>query len=95
MGMSSHEEAYGCKSSWHAISHVQKWSILSESNIGYSNEIVRRATSIWKSMMNPHDIDMKDIFNMFLDTILVDTNMKYFKSQQIAMEHGDEEEAIN
>jgi hypothetical protein len=42
-----------------------------------------------------HDIDMKDIFNMFLETILVDTSMKHFKSQQTGMEHGDEEEAIN
>lgn len=45
--------------------------------------------------MNPHDIDMEDISNFFFDTMLRVTNMRYLKSQQIAFEHGDEEETIN
>lgn len=45
--------------------------------------------------MNPHDIDMEDISNVFFDTMSRVTNMRYLKSQQIAFEHGDEKEAIN
>lgn len=40
-------------------------------------------------------LHMKDIFNVFFDTTSKVTNMRYFKSQQIAFEHGDEEETIN
>ena len=30
---------------------------------------VRRATSIWTIMMNPRDIEMKDISDVFFDTV--------------------------
>ena len=56
---------------------------------------VRRAASIWKIMMNPYDIEMEDISGVFCDTNLGVSNMRYFKSQQIAHEHRDEEREVN
>lgn len=41
------------------------WVILFKS-IGMN---VRRVASIWRIMMNTHDIKMKDISNVFFDTI--------------------------
>lgn len=51
-----------------------------------SNMDVRRVTSIWKIMMNPHDIEMKDNCNVFFDTVLGTSSMRYFKLQ-----HGNDE----
>lgn len=56
---------------------------------------VPKATSIWKIVMNPHDVFMEDISNVFFDTTSKVTNMSYLKSQQFAFEHGDEKKAIN
>jgi hypothetical protein len=45
---------------------------------------VRRVALIWKIMMNPHDIKIKNISNVFFDTVLRVSNMRYFKSQELS-----------
>ena len=37
---------------------------------------VRRATLVWKIMMNPHDIEMEDISNIF-DTLSGVSSMSF------------------
>lgn len=56
---------------------------------------VRRAASMWKVMMNPHDIEIEDIFNIFFDTMLGVTNVCYFKSQQLVFDRHTKEREIN
>lgn len=56
---------------------------------------VRRATSIWKIMMNPHDIKMKNISYVFFDIVLRVSNMRYFKFQELAHDHYDEDRDHN
>lgn len=46
-------------------------------------------------MMNPHDIKMEDISNVFFDTITGVSTMRYFNAQQIALDHRVEEREIN
>ena len=41
--------------------------------------------------MSPRDIKMEDISNVFFDTVSGVSNMRYFKSQELAPQHGDEE----
>lgn len=59
---------------------MQKWTILPKHDLGDSEKSagmdVRRATSIWKIKMNPHDIEMEDISNVYFDTILGVSNMR-------------------
>lgn len=43
----------------------------------------------------PHDIEMKNISNVFFDTVSGMLNMRDFKSQEIAHNHCDEEREIN
>jgi len=52
---------------------------------------ISRATSIWKILVNPLDIEMEDISNVLIDTALGVLNMRYIKPQDIALRHGDEE----
>lgn len=64
--------------------------------MGYSIEVHgHRATSIWKIMMNPHDIEMEDISNVFDETVSWVSNMRHFKSQQITLDHYEEEGEVN
>lgn len=51
---------------------------------------VRRAASIWKIITSLHDIEMEDITNVLFDTISGVSNTRYFKSQKLVHEHGDE-----
>lgn len=55
---------------------------------------VRRVASIWNIMMNPHDINMEDISNVFSYTVSRVSNVRYFKYQEFAFEHVDEEQRI-
>jgi hypothetical protein len=48
---------------------------------------VRRVASIWKITVNPNDIDMKDIYNVFFDMVSGVARMRYFNSQTMAHEH--------
>ena len=45
--------------------------------------------------MSPHDIEMEDISNFFFDTVSGVSNTRYFKSQELAPQHGEEEQEIN
>ena len=56
---------------------------------------VRRAAFIWKVMMNPNDIQMEDIYNVFFDAVMGVSRMRYFNPQSMAHEHEGEERAIN
>ena len=56
---------------------------------------VRKATSIWKIMMTPYDNRDGRYPNVFFDTISGVSNMRYFKSQQVAHERRDEEREFN
>lgn len=56
---------------------------------------VKRATYIQKIAMNPHGIEMEDTSNNFFDMVLGVSNMRYFKSQQIALDHCNEEREVN
>lgn len=56
---------------------------------------VRRAASIWKIMVNPHNMKMDDISSMFCDTIYKVFNMRYFDVQQIVLNHRVEEHDID
>ena len=47
-----------------------------------------------KIMMNPHNLAMEDIFNVFFDTILCVTNMRHFNAQNIAHEHRHETKTL-
>lgn len=53
------------------------------------------AASTCKIMMNPHDIEMGDILDVFFDTITGISTMRYFNAQQIALEHRAEEQEID
>lgn len=55
---------------------------------------VRRATSMWKVMMNPHDIEIEDISNIFFDNVLGVTNMSYFKSQKLVFDRHEKEREL-
>lgn len=55
---------------------------------------VRRAASIWMIMMTPHDLEMEDILMCSLIPYHV-SNVRYFKAQEFAHEHHDEEWEIN
>lgn len=44
---------------------------------------VRYVASIWKIMMNPTNIHMEDISNVFFDTIIGVANMRYYNAQQL------------
>jgi hypothetical protein len=41
--------------------------------------------------MNPHDIVMEDISNVFYDTITSVKNMRTFKAQESVLEHEHDE----
>lgn len=56
---------------------------------------VRGAASIWTIMMNPHNIELEDISNVFFDMVLGVSNMRYFKSQEMAHDYCDEERESN
>jgi hypothetical protein len=56
---------------------------------------VRRATLIWNILINFLDTKMKIISYVFFDTILAVSNMRHFKSQQIALDHLEEEREVN
>jgi hypothetical protein len=56
---------------------------------------VSRTTSIYKIMMKPHDITMKDISNIFFDTFTGVSNMRYIDAQQFMLDHHVEEREIN
>jgi len=56
---------------------------------------VRRVVSIWRIMMNPHDTQMKDISNVFFDSITNVSNMRYIHAQQTSVDHWVEERNIN
>lgn len=56
---------------------------------------VKRATSIWKIVMNPMDIDMEDVSNIFFDTIMGVENTSYFNAQHLVVDHWVEECEIN
>ena len=43
---------------------------------------VRRVASTWKIMTSLHDIEMKDNYNVFFDTLLGTSFMRYFKLQR-------------
>ena len=42
-------------------------------------------------MTNPRGIEMEDTSNNFIDMVLVVPNMRYLQSQQIALDHRNEE----
>lgn len=42
-----------------------------------------------------HDIEMEDISNFLFNIISKVSNMRYFKSQQIALDHREEEREVN
>lgn len=48
---------------------------------------VRKATSIWiwKIMTSPYDIQMQNTSNVFLDTMIVVSNMRYFNAQGLRL----------
>lgn len=46
---------------------------------------VKRAMSILETMMNPHDIQMEYISNVFYDTIKGVSNMRYFNAQKLQL----------
>jgi hypothetical protein len=46
-------------------------------------------------MMSPHDIEIKDICNVFFDTVSRTSNTRYPKSQELALQHEDEDHDIN
>lgn len=56
---------------------------------------VRRAAPIWKVMMNPHDMKMKNISYVFFDSVLRVSNMRYFKFQKLAHDHCNEDSDHN
>jgi hypothetical protein len=57
---------------------------------------VRRVASMWKVMMNPHDIEMEDTYrSVCFDTVSGVTNMRYFKSHQLAFDRHEKEREIN
>lgn len=60
-----------------------------------ANIRVRRTTSIWKIMMNPYDLTMEDISNVFSNTIIEVSNMRCVNAQQTALHHRVEEREIN
>ena len=47
--------------------------------------------SFQKIMLSHANIDMKDISNVFFDTIQGISNMRYFNAQQLMAEHWEEE----
>lgn len=54
------------------------------------------ASLIWRIMMCPHDIEMKDIYIMFSGTIRAMSNKQCFNNtQQIALEHKVKNSNIN
>ena len=59
-----------------------------------ANIDVRLVASIWKIMINPHDITMEDISNVFFGNITRVSNMRYFNVQQIVLDHQVEERQI-
>jgi hypothetical protein len=81
------------------LSDVHEGSNLPKHKTGYSHEIysvdVRRATLIWNILINFLDTKMKIISYVFFDTILAVSNMRHFKSQQIALDHLEEEREVN
>lgn len=99
MGAFPYEEVFGCYSNWDFLPHVQDWAILPQSDMGHSIEVcgmdVQRVALILKIMMNLHDIEIKDTSNVFFDIVSGVSNTRYFKSQEIALELGDEEQHIN
>jgi hypothetical protein len=56
---------------------------------------VKRVASIWKGMMNPTNIDVGDISNVFFDTISGVANMRYFNAQQLVVDRREEEQEID
>ena len=86
MGTFSYEETFRCYPCHHFVPHVQEWPICP--NLAWVISLrsagmdVRRAASIWKITMNPHDIS-----NVFFDTMTCVSNMRYFNAQGLAHEH--------
>ena len=56
---------------------------------------VRCVTSIWKIKIDPNDIDMEDIYNIFFGTMTGVATTRYFDSYMMAHEHEEEERAVN
>ena len=46
-------------------------------------------------MVNSHDIEMEDISSVLFNIVPEASNMRYFKSQQIALDHREEEREVN
>lgn len=102
MGSIPYAEALGCYSSHNFVLYICKsdqfhpnptWVILLRS----ASTDVKRVASIWKLMMNPTNINMEDISNVFIDTIswYFDANMRYFNAQQLMVFRREEEQAID
>ena len=56
------------------------WVIL----LRYTGIDVKRVASMWKSIINPRDVVMHVISNVFFDIVMEMSNMKYFKAQELA-----------
>ena len=58
---------------------------------------VKHVASIWKIMMSPHDIDMKDISNAFFDAIMGNSTHEIFFLiyHPIVHDHHMDEQEIN
>ena len=68
---------------------------LPKHDVGNSIEVlamdVRWLVSIWKIMLSPHDIQMEDKKNIFFDTIMAVSSMRYFIAKGIALDHRERE----
>ena len=71
---------------------------LPKHDVGNSIEVlamdVRWLVSIWKIMLSPHDIQMEDKKNIFFDTIMGVSSMRYFIAKGIALDHRERERVI-
>ena len=56
---------------------------------------VKRDASIKNRMMNPSNIDMEDVSNVFFNTIWGVANMRYFHAQQLVVHRREEEQEID
>lgn len=78
---------------------MQEWSFLIESNMANSIEVNgygrEEGTSMWRIMMNPYNIEIKDISNVFFNTIMGVSNMSFFNAQGLTLAHLLEEQAID
>ena len=94
------EEALGCYHPRHNLSHVQERPILPQSSMLYSIEINGYGCLKGNFSMEDHDDSTWfwhgiHLLQWFIWYHIKGHNMRYFKSQQIAFGHEDEEEATN